>query len=161
MSVQAPALDLHILSAKLHCFAPLQIEHQSPFNNEVLLRPGCALARRVKIRHCASNRDLRLPHIVYSELLGVCISTIWTTISPATLGPPTGSYPTISNCGGIRSILRSLAPIGAGMFYYERYGHVVLPPCPQLERLHFVFNKRNRSHWNHPRTFRAGLRFDT
>jgi hypothetical protein len=28
MSVQAPALDLHIISAKLHWFAPLQIEHQ-------------------------------------------------------------------------------------------------------------------------------------
>lgn len=36
--------------------------------------------------------------------------------------------------------LRSLALIEAGVLYHQhqRYGDVVLPPCPQLERLHFV-----------------------
>jgi hypothetical protein len=47
-------------------------------------------------------------------------------------------HPAISNREGIRSILRSLALTEAGMLYHERYGYVVLPPCPQLERIHFV-----------------------
>lgn len=37
--------------------------------------------------------------------------------------------------------LRSLALIEAGMLFHDEYDDVVLPPCPQLERLHLVSTK--------------------